>query len=711
MSVFIWSRLTIKPSMLMMTMGASSRQFPLHQPIRSNLALWKQAVGSITVSGARLRIPLGAFVGIPHWLDVWFTNANGLYIYHMPITAPPMVYERPQAGRTTCFGSTYILSDAVLVPPEAMHRVSIWSWNGLSLCFHSSCPQWVPHAVHVPRTLLDNLPAWGNQSLWSTLRIDGDHCTWIFQGLMHGSLIIGHDGSYMPQVANDICACAAVFYCTHKDKYTDVTWVEKSSKLLADNYWAEILGGCCAQLIVKAAIAGRNVLGSPIPHFGCDNMGVVLYGNNSRCPLLEKQAQADVLQYIKQLISELRIGGTMVHVHGHMDEHLCCEQLTPAQLVNVKADELASSTLMLAITTQTFIKDIFPSEGISLKIGDKWITGSPKMEITHLWGEQVAQDLLHRWKIVHTNNFPLVYLEGMDKVMRSFPEMFRVWITKHVSHFNGTNRMLSRFLASKTWEKVKNRCPNCRCFDKSTQHITRCRDEGRTDIFTEFVTSLVQWLSAQHTHLEVVYLFRSYLLARGTHTMASLLRPESRLRLVAEYHDRFGWDNFLEGRICAIWVELRSQDILEHRLERNADHWAQGLMRCLLETVHKQWLYQNATVHMELKDEMTLEQHKTILTRIETCLGINPGDLLKDDRALLWVDFAQLATGPAKDKLEWVAGMDSATGAAKHVACGSCQAVRTQYCRGSQPCAQLEYEAVLVDSEGSMRWRGFQKRG
>jgi hypothetical protein len=127
--------------------------------------------------------------------------------------------------------------------------------------------------------------------------------------------------------------------------------------------------------------------------------------------------------------------------------------------------------------------------------------------------------------------------------------------------------------------------------------------------------------------------------------------------------------------------------------------------------VHKQWLYRNATVHMELKDGMMLEQHKTILTRIETCLGIDPGDLLKEDWALLQVDFAQLATGPAKDKLEWVAGMDSAMGAAERVARGSCQAVRTRYCQGSRPHTRLDYEAVLVDSEGSMRWRCCRKRG
>ncbi len=58
----------------------------------------------------------------------------------------------------------------------------------------------------------------------------------------------------MPLLANIICSCAAVFYCFSKDKCAEVTWVEKSTKRLADNYPVKILGGCCAQLIVKAAI-------------------------------------------------------------------------------------------------------------------------------------------------------------------------------------------------------------------------------------------------------------------------------------------------------------------------------------------------------------------------------------------------------------------------------------------------------------------------
>jgi hypothetical protein len=124
---------------------------------------------------------------------------------------------------------------------------------------------------------------------------------------------------------------------------------------LADNYRAEILGGCCAQLIVKAAITGHNVAGSAIPEYGCNNMGVVLHGTQHCCPLLEKQAQSDILRYCKRLISTSHIGGRMTHVYGHTDRHLKESQMSLSQRVNVRANLLASETLMTAVVSQTFI--------------------------------------------------------------------------------------------------------------------------------------------------------------------------------------------------------------------------------------------------------------------------------------------------------------------------------------------------------------------
>ena len=212
--------------------------------------------------------------------------------------------------------------------------------------------------------------------------------------------------------------------------------------------------------------------------------------------------------------------------------------------------------------------------------------------------------------------------------------------------------MLSRFPATETRAKVTNKCPNCGCTDESTAHINRCHGEGRTQSFSESTTSLMQWLGDQQTDPEVVHLFRRYLSGRGTRTMASLLGQPSQYCLAAEYHNRLGWDNFLEGRISALWVELRARDIHDRRLERNADCWACGLMHQLLEMVHQQWLYRNATVNLSLQDGLPRDKHEQILTRIEGCLGIDPGDLLEEDWVLLQVDFERLSRSSATEKLE-----------------------------------------------------------
>jgi hypothetical protein len=216
--------------------------------------------------------------------------------------------------------------------------------------------------------LLDTLATWDNSSLWTSLKFEGDDCGLIFHGLMHGSLTIGHNGSYMPLVANNICSCAAVFYCSHKQKYAEVTWAEKSAKQSADNYWVEILGGCCVQLIVKAAIMGQNVCSAAVPKFGCNNMGMVLHATQHRWPLLENQAQSDLLRYFKNLVLMSRIGSKMYHVYGHMDRHRCQSQMALAKRVNVRANQLATEALMEAVAMQTFICSLFPSEGINLMI-------------------------------------------------------------------------------------------------------------------------------------------------------------------------------------------------------------------------------------------------------------------------------------------------------------------------------------------------------
>jgi hypothetical protein len=112
-----------------------------------------------------------------------------------------------------------------------LHRIT-------SLIF--SCP--VTTTPLQSKSITGNTSIMGNQSLWKHLRINGGAGDWIFSGLIRGSLVIGHDHSYMPHLANNVVACATVFDCSHTNQYVDVTWVEKSTKKAANNYHAKILG-------------------------------------------------------------------------------------------------------------------------------------------------------------------------------------------------------------------------------------------------------------------------------------------------------------------------------------------------------------------------------------------------------------------------------------------------------------------------------------
>jgi hypothetical protein len=200
-------------------------------------------IHSLTQAGHRLLHPLGRYTGAPHRLDVWFLCETSGSLFLKVDLGGHDVYTMNQKPPLTRYGTTYTYSHHGTGPCSESQRVTITNWLGCTVNLHSSSPAWSPLHVHSPNGLLAALASWENQCLWKHLRINGSAGDWIFSGLMRGSLVIGHDGSYMPHLSNNVCACAAVFYCSYTNQYVDVTWVEKSTKKAANNYRAEILGG------------------------------------------------------------------------------------------------------------------------------------------------------------------------------------------------------------------------------------------------------------------------------------------------------------------------------------------------------------------------------------------------------------------------------------------------------------------------------------
>jgi hypothetical protein len=368
---------TINPTMLTQEAGQSSRDCPLQVLTGTDHKPWLKMFHSLTQASHRLLHPLGRYIGAPHRPDVWFLcEMLGSFCLKVDLGAHD-VYILNQTLRSTRYGTTYIYSHCNTAPCWESRCATITNWLGRTIKLHSSSPTWSPLHICSPNQLLATQASWENQSLWKHLRINDGAGDWIFSGLMHGSLVIGHDGSYMPHLANNVCACATVVYSSHTNQYADITWVKKSTKKAANNYHAEILGACSTQLIIKVAITGRKILGHGPLTVGCNNMGVLQHGNSPQRQILEKQPQSDVLRYFKGFMALSRIGGRMQHVYSHADEYLLEIEMSPAQRVSCRADKLATVALMATEEANEFISRIFPLEKVCVEIAGERVTGSP----------------------------------------------------------------------------------------------------------------------------------------------------------------------------------------------------------------------------------------------------------------------------------------------------------------------------------------------
>jgi hypothetical protein len=69
----------------------------------------------------------------------------------------------------------------------------------------------LPNTTNEQQSFLGALHALGNLTLWESMHIDGDG-EWIQEGLLHGTLLIAHDGSFMQEKLVDLCSAAVIIF-------------------------------------------------------------------------------------------------------------------------------------------------------------------------------------------------------------------------------------------------------------------------------------------------------------------------------------------------------------------------------------------------------------------------------------------------------------------------------------------------------------------
>ena len=243
---------TIKSDLYNSSAGRSHCEFPIQQPTPGDFVVWKKAIGLITRPGNRLVKSLGNYISTPHTPDEWFINNIRTKIYHKTPTGSYEQYVLRNPHCTTRYGAFYIRCQQATKSPSLERRLTPRLWTDDKVRYHSSWPATPTHSNQTTATIRNTMESQENQSLWTNLRMDGvDDREWIYTGLINGTLEIGHDGSYQPELANNICAGATVIHCPQTGNFAELTWVEKSDRKTATNYRGEILGAIATQLLIK----------------------------------------------------------------------------------------------------------------------------------------------------------------------------------------------------------------------------------------------------------------------------------------------------------------------------------------------------------------------------------------------------------------------------------------------------------------------------
>ena len=656
---------TVDPEMLEFTPGKSKYKFPYQKPRREDWELWKLALRHTTSSHYTLTSALGLFLQEPHQLGQWriSSDANQLCRRLLDSDTPRWaIFDRIQDPRYNLrSGARFRWAYSTLFSPPFPNYASVQPLSSNTVALHSLA---LPPVVQLPAydfwTVLCNFE---NHSLWKDFVCDGDG-SWITDGLVNGTLVAVHDGSYMKEVNPQACSAAFMIRCSAtglRAKGTVAEWSES-----ADNYRAEILGGIMTQLVLRAA-SQDPILQYKEVTVDCDNKGVVLHGNSPHRALKEKQAQADVLRVFKRTINEQHFEVKMEWVPSHQDDKISWGQCTLKEKINIKVDKLAKAALIAAIAENEYVDSGFPGEHITISTDGRKVTGSLKKTFERYWGAKQAHVLYHEESILSGYDFNLIWWDGVGAVMHRYPKMFRNWVTKQVSGSGGTNHELSKMDVTDT---VIDECPNCQYTPETSKHMTRCRHDGRRALFLESASIVLDRLAEAQPEPELIDMLDTYMSAQGNKTLSDCLTSKySKYALLAEVQDRLGWDNFVEGRISTLWLDTVFP-FLKQSSRKSIQQWGKNFIDSLLSLTHKQWIFRNSKVHFKT-DGLTATQHDALETRVKELMSTLPSALLSKDRYLLSEDFHQLGEGPAAIRQVWAASMESALGAASNYAAGT----------------------------------------
>jgi hypothetical protein len=466
---------------------------------------------------------------------------------------------------------------------------------------------------------------------------------WVIQAIENGTLLIAHDGSFMPHKNKSLCSTGIVLFCTQTCQIGTIKLCERTCPLTASNYRGKLIGVMITSHILRVMSSYSS--STKVTHIYCDNMGVIHHASHPDSSTSSKQSQADVLMVFTNSLAISSLKWQYHHVHSHLDDISEFSDLSLPEQLNVLADNLAKEALLEAIDTSRFCKPLYPNEYMTVAIGDKKVTTSIKSSLYSAWGHHAARNLFDQKNIIPAPLFEIVNWMGLNLAMKTLPQMFRVWITKHVSGTCVTNRHLA-----KMDNHVVNKCHCCGHRNETLLHITRCPNKGRRLMFTQTTDALTCWMERSYSHPEIILAICSYLRYRGRVPMKKICLNFPILTQFAIETDLLGWRNFTEARITNTLFIIQEEWLKTIGSRLSINSWTKQFLIRILNITRRQWLYRNSRIHINHVEGLTLATHEKIMNHTKSLIATDPINLLPQHRSLLQIDFKALGKGQTVDR-------------------------------------------------------------
>ena len=467
--------------------------------------------------------------------------------------------------------------------------------------------------------------------------------------LRHEDITIVTDGSFYP---NECVAAAAFSIETVSSQFPlakGYCRVTGSQKELSP-YRAE-LGGIHLIVHVLSVLDRITCLKKNKFRIHCDCEAVISVLRKHPDSITLSTKHHDIIWDIHYMLSQISCTLQFIWVKGHQSQ----SDIQHNQLarMNDTVDELAKACAQYCIQVSHEQESIeYGKQFWSVQYnGIRIINNITKTLSHHIHKRELLKHLQEKYELTD-REMSVIDWDAVGPAMRSLKLNEQLWVTKHVSHFNGLGVKMAQY---NLWETSK--CPRCHIVDENHSHLISCSHFTCQNTMCDGLLRMSKTLDAWNTEPNIHLIFIQKL-RNPRMLMLDLIPDGCSLPLIqaAKEQDLLGYDRFIEGRLTKSWrcIQQNYYDSQYPDSRRTGLRWASLVIKNILRYCREHWLVRNKYVE---ENKINREQEVLklrILDQLEDEFSKGVTGVPIDERFLFNIDLEQLKKLSTAAQRDWL---------------------------------------------------------